>query len=43
MARPTIIDCDPGTDDAVALLLAMASPELDLRLISVVGGLPPHS
>ena len=36
--RPTIIDCDPGTDDAIALWLALASPELDVRLVSVVGG-----
>ena len=35
---PTLIDCDPGTDDALALLLAFASPELDLRAITVVGG-----
>ena len=38
MPRPTIIDCDPGTDDAIALWLALASPELDVRLITVVGG-----
>jgi purine nucleosidase len=38
MPRATIIDCDPGTDDAIALLLAMASPELDLKLITAVGG-----
>jgi purine nucleosidase len=37
-ARPTIIDCDPGTDDAIALWLALASPELDVRLVTVVGG-----
>ncbi len=36
--RPTIIDCDPGTDDAIALWLALASPELDVQLVSVVGG-----
>jgi purine nucleosidase len=36
--RPIIIDCDPGTDDAVALLLALASPELDVAAITVVGG-----
>jgi len=37
-SRPTIIDCDPGTDDAIALWLALASPELDVSLVSVVGG-----
>jgi len=36
--RPVIIDCDPGTDDAIALLLALASPELDVQAITVVGG-----
>lgn len=35
---PLIIDCDPGIDDAVALLLAMASPELDLLGITTVAG-----
>lgn len=35
---PTIIDCDPGTDDAIALWLALASPELDVRLVTVAGG-----
>lgn len=39
MRRRTIIDCDPGTDDAVALLLALASPEeIDLLGVTVVGG-----
>lgn len=36
--RPAIIDCDPGTDDAIALWLALASPELDVRLVTAVGG-----
>ena len=36
--RKIIIDCDPGTDDAIALLLAFASPELDVRLVTAVGG-----
>jgi purine nucleosidase len=41
-ARPIIIDCDPGQDDAVALLLAMASPEeLDISGITCVAGNVP--
>ncbi|NKC30881.1 nucleoside hydrolase [Falsiroseomonas selenitidurans] len=36
--RTTLIDCDPGTDDAIALWLALASPELDVRLVTVAGG-----
>lgn len=38
-ARPLIIDCDPGVDDAIALLLALASPdEFDLLGITTVAG-----
>ena len=33
-----IIDCDPGIDDALALLLALASPELDVAAITTVAG-----
>lgn len=33
-----IIDCDPGVDDAVALMLAFASPALTLLAITTVGG-----
>ncbi len=33
-----IVDCDPGTDDAVALLLCAASPELGLQAVTVSGG-----
>jgi purine nucleosidase len=41
MPRPIIIDTDPGIDDAVAILLALASPELDVRaLVAVAGNLP---
>lgn len=35
---PLIIDTDPGVDDAVALLLAAASPEVDLRAVTTVYG-----
>lgn len=39
---PLIIDCDPGQDDAIALMLAMASPEeLDLLGICAVAGNVP--
>ena len=42
MARKIIIDCDPGQDDAVALFLAIASPdELDLLGITTVAGNVP--
>ncbi len=40
-SKPLIIDCDPGKDDAVALLLAFASPELDLKAITTVAGNVP--
>lgn len=41
MTRPIIIDTDPGIDDAVAILLALASPELDVQgLIAVAGNVP---
>jgi len=36
--RVCLIDTDPGTDDAVALWLALASPALDVRLVTVAGG-----
>ena len=35
---PVILDCDPGTDDVFALLLALASPEIDLLAVTVAGG-----
>lgn len=36
--RPIVIDCDPGHDDAVALLLAVGSPEVDLRAVTTTFG-----
>jgi pyrimidine-specific ribonucleoside hydrolase len=38
---PLIIDCDPGIDDAVALALAVASPEIDLLAVTTVAGNAP--
>ena len=38
MARTVIIDTDPGIDDALAIFLACASPELDIRAITTVAG-----
>ena len=40
--RPIIIDCDPGHDDALALLLALASPdELEVLAVTAVAGNVP--
>ncbi len=43
MAEPTpiLIDADPGIDDAVAILLALASPELNLVAVTTVVGNAP--
>jgi inosine-uridine nucleoside N-ribohydrolase len=35
---PIILDCDPGHDDAIALLLALASPEVELLGVTTVCG-----
>jgi purine nucleosidase len=36
--RKVIIDTDPGTDDAMAIMLALNSPEFDVRALTVVPG-----
>jgi purine nucleosidase len=41
VSRKIIIDTDPGQDDAVAILLALASEELDVLGLSVVAGNVP--
>lgn len=41
MARNIIIDTDPGQDDAVAILLALASPEVNVLGITAVAGNVP--
>jgi len=38
MALPVIIDCDPGHDDAIALVLALASPELNVKAVTSSAG-----
>jgi inosine-uridine nucleoside N-ribohydrolase len=38
MTIPVILDCDPGHDDAIALLLALGSPELNLVGVTTVSG-----
>ncbi|MGC4024561.1 MAG: nucleoside hydrolase [Mesorhizobium sp.] len=41
MPRKIIIDTDPGQDDAIAILLALASPELEVLGITAVAGNVP--
>ena len=38
MTVPVLLDCDPGHDDAIALLLALASPEVELLGVTTVAG-----
>ena len=38
MATDLILDCDPGHDDAIALLLALQSPEITVRGVTTVAG-----
>jgi len=42
VTRPIIIDADPGQDDAVAILMALASPELEVLGITTVAGNVPQ-
>jgi inosine-uridine nucleoside N-ribohydrolase len=38
MATRILLDCDPGHDDAIAILLALASPEVELLGVTTVAG-----
>jgi inosine-uridine nucleoside N-ribohydrolase len=38
VATPILVDCDPGHDDAMALLLALASPEVEVVAVTTVAG-----
>ena len=38
MPRRVLLDTDPGIDDSLAILLALASPEIDLAGVGVTGG-----
>ncbi|MFC9850893.1 uridine-preferring nucleoside hydrolase UriH [Streptomyces prasinus] len=38
MTRKIILDCDPGHDDAIALLLAHGNPDIDLVAVTTVVG-----
>jgi pyrimidine-specific ribonucleoside hydrolase len=38
VSTPIVIDTDPGVDDAVAIMLALASPEVELKAITTVFG-----
>jgi len=41
VSRPFLIDTDAGSDDAVAILMALRHPEIDVRAITVVAGNVP--
>ena len=38
-----IIDTDPGVDDAIAILMALAAPSVEVAGLTVVGGNVPHA
>jgi inosine-uridine nucleoside N-ribohydrolase len=38
MPTPIVLDCDPGHDDALALMLAVSSPEVELVGVTTVAG-----
>lgn len=43
MPTPILMDCDPGHDDAIALVMAHRSADIDLRAVTTVAGNAPLS
>ena len=41
MKRKVILDCDPGIDDSLAIMLALCSPEIEVIAITIVAGNAP--
>lgn len=37
-ARKLVVDCDPGTDDAQAILMALATPSVDVVAVTTTFG-----
>jgi inosine-uridine nucleoside N-ribohydrolase len=38
---PIVLDCDPGLDDAIAIMVALGSPEVDVMAVTTVAGNAP--
>lgn len=38
MVKKIVIDCDPGNDDAMSILMALSSPDVDVVAITCVEG-----
>ena len=41
LKRKVILDCDPGIDDSLAIMLALCSPEIEVIAITIVAGNAP--
>lgn len=38
MKKPIIMDCDPGWDDAIAIIMALSNNKLDVKAVTSVAG-----
>ena len=43
MKRKVILDCDPGIDDSLAIMLALSSKDIEVVAITIVAGNSPAS